>query len=578
MGGTALTDRDRVEASSVTAQGDGHQFEIQLGHLCNNRCVFCSSGQLTQLKLARHIQLDPIIEAIERARASGARRITFLGGEPTLHKGFVDALKRTVELGFEEIVIFTNGVLLPHPGFIDKICALGRFEWRISIQGGNEEAHVAVTKRADSFRRIVEGLVMLREREQDVTCNLCVNEESYRSLPDYPALIREHGIRQLHVDIVRPQSTGERTEEYLREIITPYSEMAPYFDRMLAEFDRAMPGFDVNVGNMPYCVMPKWAHVIHHGGEETVTQACDEDSLEVAVDKYAWHGSLRRHVEACESCVMRPHCTGIFSTYLEIHGEQEFRPITREELLALDPLRRHFVLYAERWLAPLYEAVESGDAPLGFSWGGLIEERRAGWVEARLDGRRAAVWLRFAPVPAAPSNGGGSTSRGDVALETNRYVMDLRVDGSVGAEALGALVDWLRARLEHAAEVEVVRAASASDLASRAHGSRALTRGASRIAALADRVESRGRIGVFRCARRRAHDDGQGLVLDLLGPAGAMISVLLSFEIAGERIKPKVDFTLGPGTREDLAEPVVMELIDLLRGPTAAEPSAALTR
>src|SRR5690606_19889139 len=111
------------------------------------------------------------------------------------------------ELGFEEVVIFTNGVMLPVPGFIDKVIAIGQnFEWRISIQGGNEEAHVAVTKRKDSFRRIVDGLEALKARGQDVTANLCVNEESYRSLPDYPALARQYAIRQLHVDMIRPPS------------------------------------------------------------------------------------------------------------------------------------------------------------------------------------------------------------------------------------------------------------------------------------------------------------------------------------------------------------------------------------
>src|SRR4051812_20127718 len=96
---SGVSERERVEATSVTTNLVGHQFEIQLGHLCNNRCVFCSSGQLTELKIARHIPLDPIIAAIEEAHRKGARKVTFLGGEPTLHKGFVAALQRTVELG-----------------------------------------------------------------------------------------------------------------------------------------------------------------------------------------------------------------------------------------------------------------------------------------------------------------------------------------------------------------------------------------------------------------------------------------------------------------------------------------------
>lgn len=325
----------REEANAVTGAGRGHQFEIQLGHLCNNRCVFCSSGQLSAWKVARPVPLAPIVEALERARAEGARRVTFLGGEPTIHKDFLDALARAVALGFEEIVIFTNGVMFPHPGFIDRVIALGAaIEWRVSIQGGNEDAHVAVTGRADSFRRIIQGLEALRARGQRVTANVCVNEKSYRSLPDYPALMRAYNVRQLHVDIVRPSSAGQRDEAHLREIMPRYTEMAPSFRAMLEGFARELPGFDVNVGNLPYCVLPEWAERIHHGGEETVTQAADAQGLEVAVDKYDWHFSLRTHPAGCEGCAFRPRCSGVYREYLALHGDAEFRAVTPEALRA----------------------------------------------------------------------------------------------------------------------------------------------------------------------------------------------------------------------------------------------------
>ncbi|MBP6829886.1 MAG: radical SAM protein [Deltaproteobacteria bacterium] len=336
-----VLDRLRDEATTVTATGSGHQFELQLGHLCNNRCVFCSSGQLSEWKVARPIALAPIIEALDKARASGARRITFLGGEPTLHKGFHEAVAHAVALGFEEVIIFTNGVMFPHPGFIERVVALGpRVEWRVSIQGGNEAAHVAVTKRADSFQRIEVGLRALAALQQRVTANLCVNEKSYRSLPDYPALVAEHGLQQLHVDIVRPSSTGERDDAYLRELMPRYTDMAPYFRAMLEAFEVEQPGFDVNVGNLPYCVVPEWADRVHHGGEETVTQACDTEGLEAAVDKYEWHYSMRRHPAGCEGCVFREKCSGVYGEYLALHGEEEFRAVTEGELRAHRARRR----------------------------------------------------------------------------------------------------------------------------------------------------------------------------------------------------------------------------------------------
>ena len=109
-------------------------------------------------------------------------------------------------------------------------------------------AHPTAPERPDSFRRIVHGLERLKSLEQRVTVNLCVNEASYRSLPQYPDLVARYGVQQLHVDIVRPSSTGDRDADYLRAIMPRYTDMAPSFDAMLTRFARELPGFDVNVG------------------------------------------------------------------------------------------------------------------------------------------------------------------------------------------------------------------------------------------------------------------------------------------------------------------------------------------
>ncbi len=389
--------RDRAEANAVTTTHSGHQYELQLGHLCNNRCVFCASGQLTQLKIAKTLPIEPMLTALEEAAKAGARRVTFLGGEPTLHRAFPEALKKAVDLGFPEIVIFTNGVLLPQPGFLDRVCALGSFEWRLSIQGSDEASHVAVTKKPDSFRRIIEGLRMLRARGQRVTANLCVNTESYRSLPGYPALVKEHGLAQLHVDIVRPSSIGQYTPEYLRAIQPRYSEMAPYFREMLSRFEQELPGFDVNVGNLPFCILPEWAPSIGHGGEPTVTQSCDAGGLAAVVEKYEWHASMRRHTPRCDPCLFRAQCTGIFDEYLALYGDDEFQPVTRETLVQLDPGGRNFALLA----APRLALLQRAETPKGLLLLGWHERRRDRHVELEYASEEhpdeVALRLRLSP-------------------------------------------------------------------------------------------------------------------------------------------------------------------------------------
>jgi MoaA/NifB/PqqE/SkfB family radical SAM enzyme len=560
--GTSISDEDRRAATTVTTSGSGHKFEIQLGHLCNNRCVFCSSGQLTAMKIARAVPIEPIIEALEAARAAGAWHLTFLGGEPTTHKRFLEALAKAVELGFQHIVIFTNGVMFPQPGFIDSVLALGRFEWRISIQGATDEAHVATTGRADSFRRIVHGLGELQRHGQLVTANMCVNERSYRSLPAYPELLKQYGVRQLHIDIVRPESTGERDQEYLREIMPRYSDMAPYYDEMLAGFDRWDPDFDINVGNLPYCILPKWGSRIHHGGQETVTKSADATGLEDAMNKYEWHGSLRTYLPGCDDCVFRPRCTGIFRVYLQLHGEDEFRPVTRDELVALDPEHRNFVLLVAPKLAALRATFAGGETPAGWRPEREISEDRRRQVDvifAHHDGRARFVFT-------APGRGHAPVITGDA------YDVDVDVDPGVPADALGELLSWVHARLVAGSE-----GAAAPVLVPRAveHAVRGtmLLRGRQRVTVLGKRVQADFAVPGWHVEPLRWPTEGSA-VLVVRGPGDASVEVRFTIGARGKRSTVGVEF--HPADASNGGKAVIEALVGHLRERPAPAASAAV--
>ena len=74
------------------------QFELQLGQLCNNRCGFCISGQATHLGEAPLIGDEVLRDELRRARAAGHRRVTLLGGEPTIQPAFLPVVREAVAL------------------------------------------------------------------------------------------------------------------------------------------------------------------------------------------------------------------------------------------------------------------------------------------------------------------------------------------------------------------------------------------------------------------------------------------------------------------------------------------------
>lgn len=313
------------------------QVEIQLGHMCNNRCVFCVSGQQTAEGRARPLPVQPLLDRVSEARAKGHKKITLLGGEPTLQPGFPDVVRHAVALGFEEIVVFTNGVKTAREGFVDEVLELGagRLTWRISLQGATKLAHERTTRRPGSFDRIVDSLGHLQKKQQRITVNMCVVQSNFESVVEFPELIRRFGARQLHLDMVRPLDAGVRTEAEFAEMIPRYSQLAPLLVRMVNGFE---PGFDVNIGNLPYCIAPELAHVIHHDGEATETIAVDgEHDVSRPWNKYFVKRRDKNKPAACAGCVFEPRCSGLFDKYRELHGDTDVGALTRDDWLARDP-------------------------------------------------------------------------------------------------------------------------------------------------------------------------------------------------------------------------------------------------
>lgn len=444
------------EAENVTSFGGGAQVEIQLGHICNNRCVFCVSGQLTEERIAAPIDAAPVLAELDRAWSRGARKVTFLGGEPTLQRSFLPALRHAVDLGYEHIVIFTNGVKARRRSYVDEVVALGDFTWRFSIQGGNEAAHDDVVQNEGAFARILEAMSHLREHGQRITANCCVNERSFRSLPDYVELCREHGIDQLHIDLIRPSDAGVRTDEYLRSIMTRYTDMVPYFRRMLEGFEAIDPHYDINVGNLPYCVMPDWAHKIHHDGETTFTVAADGGNrLSAPWNKYEDKRKDKRHPEPCGACVFRGQCNGIFDKYAQFYGHDEFQPVSLDQLRASDRGQHHFVLLVEPRLGPLL-----GDAPPG-DWRAdrIFRHTRDRFVQARyLDGAGRVATLTFSPPADALPAAGVPAPRLSLA-DTAQFRLGLDVDADIDLPGLAALLVWAQGHLD--LELPVARTVAA---------------------------------------------------------------------------------------------------------------------
>jgi hypothetical protein len=149
--------------------------------------------------------------------------------------------------------------------------------------------------------------------------------------------------------MVRPLDAGQRTQAELAAMIPRYSDLVAPLERMAKGFPET---FDVNIGNLPYCIAPTLAPIIHHDGEKTMTIAVDgEKKLSKPWDKYLVKRRDKSKPDSCRTCVFDARCNGIFDKYRELHGTSEFVPVTAERLLEADPSRKLFSVHARALLA-----------------------------------------------------------------------------------------------------------------------------------------------------------------------------------------------------------------------------------
>lgn len=499
------------------------RFEIQLSHVCNNRCVFCVSGQMTEMRKAKPTPLPDVLSKFDEARAKGITKVTIMGGEPTIHPTFFPTVKYALELGFETIVIFTNGTRLDKQDFIDRIMAVGkdRLRWRISIQGWDQETHDATTKKPGAFAKIIKGLETLSALGQHISCNMCVVEQNYRSLTKLADLVVKYDIQQVHLDMVRPKDSGVRTEDYLDGIMPDYADLGRVMRQMFEDLAVKAPGFDINVGNLPFCQLPDWAQRIHHGGNRTYTVSAEGAGRlsVVAWNKYENKKSDKIKLDSCNSCVFERRCDGFFGLYAKRRGTEQFLPVSREKLRRSDPGQRTFVHQIDAALVALASQRFEGWWLHGADDSEFDCWARQFWVHE--DGGRATLGF----FPAADEGGGDGEHRDFV----------MRIEGWTGVseDQLLTLGAGVFERMVETLGKEAAKAPLSAPSRERFRARRKLGHDDSKLGAavrggVARLLRDDHLAEAWRVHQSRDRREGDGLSIEFSGPAGARATLHLT--------------------------------------------------
>jgi MoaA/NifB/PqqE/SkfB family radical SAM enzyme len=293
------------------------RLDIKVGFACNNRCRFCVQGMKRERFKRR--DLEEIFTILEKNR--GRDGVVFTGGEPTLHPGILDMVRKARELGYRSIQIQTNGRMFSYQKFCRDVIEAGATEVSPALHGHLAALHDNLTTVPGSFEQTVSGVRNLKGMGVLLVTNTVITRSNFRHLPEIAQLLVSLGVDQYQLAFVHPVGSAGSDRNFA-SVVPRFELLEPFLKRALDVGIRE--GRVVMTEAVPYCFMEGYEQYI---GEHIMplTKIFDAEGV---IDDYRDYRLAEGKVKGppCENCGFADDCEGPWREYPERFGWSEFRP------------------------------------------------------------------------------------------------------------------------------------------------------------------------------------------------------------------------------------------------------------
>ena len=296
---------------------------IFTGYSCNSLCHFCIDLNKRDVP---DKSTQAIVEEMVRARAQKVTYLEFIGGEATIRSDIIPLVRTARKLGFEDVVLVTNGRRLAYPEFSDAIIDAGLTEIVFSIHGPDAQLHDAVTAAPGSFAELLRGIDNARRRGlRRVFANCTVVKQNYKRLVEIGKLYLELDIRVAEFIFVDPTYGGAYSRFHY--LVPRISDAAPHM-RACLDLARSAGNCQWHVRYVPLCHFQGYDEHISELGEikkfRTRHWAPEFKNEDVAASR---PGVSRVKTERCAGCREYGRCEGMWKEYVKHYGDAELNPL-----------------------------------------------------------------------------------------------------------------------------------------------------------------------------------------------------------------------------------------------------------
>lgn len=302
-----------AQVKSYTGEGMA-LLDVILGYDCNLACDYCT---ISPEMRPRALATADVVRALREGRRLGFDTVSFTGGEPTLRADLQGLVGAARSLGFTDIKVQTNGLVLGHPGNLDRLIAAGLTRLHVSIHTHEREAYERLVRREgtwDLMRRAVELAVA---RPLAFVADVIIKDDTWQRLPDAIAWLADLGVREVHLWYVS-LSDGNKDN------VASLPRMGDVMPTVQAAIRLGVArGMRVRSLHVPRCLLGDCAAHAWDPGAERVRVVSPDATFDLKDSRLAG----RVHVAACTGCAFREVCPGVRPDYLDRFGEGEFQAV-----------------------------------------------------------------------------------------------------------------------------------------------------------------------------------------------------------------------------------------------------------
>lgn len=320
--------------------------EINIGKICNNKCVFCVSGD-DRIIDRRFVDSKLIKKELDFFYRKGCRSLGFLGGEPTVYPEIADIVKYAKKTGYKRIALTSNGMKFSDNDFCLALIKAGVNRFNISIHSHRAEIEDYLTRVPGNFNKKIKGIKNLMKLKKqgflkdNVSLNAVVHKKNYKNLADMADFFGRLEVDDLRFNFIRPEGGALNDKS-----ITPsYQSVKPYFYELIIA-NEIKYKINITFGETPFCVFKELhekspnlfnkyvgeLHDLHTDVSSPSFFRKGSGKIVCSQEHFNWQdrkiNNLKKKLPACRNCKFLNVCGGVWKTYLNIYkGTRIFKAI-----------------------------------------------------------------------------------------------------------------------------------------------------------------------------------------------------------------------------------------------------------